>query len=185
MGSCTYIPSRYLAKEIKWLAHSHTGSLWQSQELKPTFKWLNHKIIILPCIKLLILMLVRKPEAQDGCLLIGARHINMHTDLCIHIFKTGWKTYLVSHFGSYFSHSPPGLHRVEDALENDQFSPIYGAFAYGSIHAVGFIRSWEGWFHHISSQSISDLDIVVTHSGPGLFPPLSQCRNSVFSSNWV
>lgn len=154
MGSGTYIPLRYSAKEIKWLAHGHTGNLWQSQEQKPTFKWLNHKIIILPCIKLLILMLVRKPEAQDGCLLIGARHINMHIDLCIHIFKTGWKKYLVSHFGSYFSCSPPGLHRVEDALENDQFSPINGTFAYGSIHVVGFIRSWEVWFHCVSSQSV-------------------------------
>lgn len=97
VGSGTYVPLRYLAKEIKWLAHGHTGNLWQSQELKPTFKLLNHKIIILPCLKLLILMLVRRPEAQDGCLLIGARHTNMHIDLCIHIFKTGWKNYLVSH----------------------------------------------------------------------------------------
>lgn len=64
------------------------------------------------------------------------------------------KEHLVSHFGSYFSRSPPGLHRVEDALENNQFSPIYGTFVYGSIHAVGFIRSWEGWFHHVSFQSI-------------------------------
>lgn len=151
MESGTYLLLRFLAKEIKWLAHSHTGNLWQSQELKPAFKWRNHKIIILPCIKLLILMLVRKPGAQDGCLLIWARHINMHIDLCIHIFKTGWKNCLISHFGSYFSRFPPALHRAEDALENNQCSPIYRASAYGSIHAAGFIRSWEGWFHRVSA----------------------------------
>lgn len=33
-------------------------------------------------------MLVRKPGAQDGYLLIGARHINIHIDLGIHLFKT-------------------------------------------------------------------------------------------------
>lgn len=153
MGSGSYIPLRCTAKEIKWLAQSHKGNLWQSQELKPTF-WLNHKITILPCIKLLILMLVRKPGAQDGYLLIGARHINIHIDLGIHLFKTRWKNNLVSHLGSYFSHSPPGLHRVEDALEADQIFPVYGTLAYGPIHAVGLITSWEGWFRHISSQSI-------------------------------